>query len=581
MKFKQFFPIIKSVQKHSFKDWQKDILAGITVAVMLVPQGMAYSMLAGMPPIYGLYAGLIPLLLYGILGSSRQMSVGPVAVSALLVMAGVSQLADPDTQTALYIQLVILCGLLIGIGQLLLGVFRLGFLVSFISHPVIIGFTSAAAIIIIVSQLKDLLGIPIPRFAHILDTVKFAIQNIELTNWVSVVLCLGSIIVIILLKKIHKSIPSALVVVIIGVLISYFLKDKNLNIDIVGAVPEGLPLFQIPNLDWQNIKILLPTVFTVIIIGIVESIGIAKVLQSRHQNYSIRPNQELFALGISKIVGSFFQAIPSSGSFSRSAVNDAAGAKSGFASVISALIVGLTLLFFTSLFYYLPKAVLAGIILLAVRSLFDWKEAIHLWKTHRSDFYMMLTTFVITLIFGIEEGVLAGVVLSICMVLYRSSKPHVVVLGNLPGTRSYRNIDRFENAGLPDDEIVIRFDDQLYFGNCDYFQDIIKEIADGVGENLKLVVLDFSSIHDIDSTGIHALEDVFNYFKNKNIKLNLACVIGPVRDQLTLSGITEIVGEKNQFLKIHDALLHHRSEGKRDEFWKPEALQTNVDSEEN
>ena len=579
MKFKRFFPIIKSIKTHSSLEWRKDIIAGITVAVMLVPQGMAYSMLAGMPPIYGLYAGLIPLFLYGILGSSRQMSVGPVAVSALLVMAGVSQIANPDTQTELYIQLVILCGLLIGIGQLLLGVFRLGFLVSFISHPVIVGFTSAAAIIIIVSQLKDLLGFPIPRFTHIFETIKFAFQNLQLTEWISVVLCLGSIVVITLLKKMHKSIPSALVVVILGILISYFLKDKNLNIDLVGGVPEGLPRFQIPNLEWKNIQNLLPTVFTVIIIGIVESIGIAKVLQSRHQNYNIRPNQELFALGISKMVGSFFQAIPSSGSFSRSAVNDAAGAKSGFASVVAALIVGLTLLFFTPLFYYLPKAVLAGIILLAVKSLFDWQEALHLWHTHRSDFYMMLTTFVITLLLGIEEGVLAGVVLSICMVLYRSSKPHVVVLGNLPGTRSYRNLDRFENAGLPEDEVVIRFDDQLYFGNSDYFQNTIKELAADAGEKLRLVVLDFSSIHEIDSTGIHALEDVFTYFKNKKIKLYLACVIGPVRDQLTKSGTTEIIGEKNHFLKIHDALLHHRAEGEK-EFWKPEALQTNVDADE-
>ena len=578
MKFKRFFPILQSVQSHTNKDWRRDILAGITVAVMLVPQGMAYSMLAGMPPIYGLYAGLIPLFIYGVMGTSRQMSVGPVAVSALLVLAGVSQIANPDTETATYIQLVILCGFLIGLGQTLLGVFRLGFLVSFISHPVIVGFTSAAAIIIIVSQLKDLLGFPIPRFSHLFETLKYAAQNIGSTKWISVVFCLGSIFVISLLKKIHKSIPSALVVVVVGILLSYFLKDKNLNIDIVGAVPEGLPMFQIPSLNFANIKILLPTVFTVIIIGIVESIGIAKVLQSRHQNYSIRPNQELFALGISKMVGSFFQAIPSSGSFSRSAVNDAAGAKSGVASITAALIVGLTLLFFTKLFFYLPKAVLAGIILLAVKSLFDWKEAMHLWKTHRSDFYMMLTTFVITLVLGIEEGVLAGVVLSICMVLYRSSKPHVVVLGNLPGTRSYRNLDRFENAGLPKDEVVIRFDDQLYFGNADYFQDTIKKLADELGKDLKIVLLDFSSIHEVDSTGIHALQDVYHYFSNKNVKLYLACVIGPVRDQLTKSGITELIGEKNQFLKVHDALLYHRSE--RNDLWKSEALQTNVDPEE-
>ena len=274
----------------------------------------------------------------------------------------------------------------------------------------------------------------------------------------------------------------------------------------VKDVPQGLPVFQMPEKIWGKIHILYPTIFTVTIICIVESIAIAKVLQAKHGDYQIRANQELIALGISKIGGAFFQSIPTSGSFTRSAVNNESGARSGFASIFTATLIGLTLVFLTPLFYFLPKSILAAIILLSVKSLFDWKEAKHLWQTHLSDFYMMLTTFIVTLILGIEEGVLAGVVLSICMVLFRSSKPHIAILGKLPESINYRNIDRFESAKEPEDILVIRFDDQLYFGNASYFQETIQELVNEIASKPKMVLLDASSIHDMDSTGSHTLE---------------------------------------------------------------------------
>ncbi|MFK8008455.1 MAG: SulP family inorganic anion transporter [Saprospiraceae bacterium] len=578
MNLKSFFPIAENLSTHSSQDWRKDIIAGITVAVMLVPQGMAYAMLAGMPPIYGLYGGLIPLLLYAILGTSRQMSIGPVAISALLVLAGVSQIAEP--MTAEYISLVILTGLLVGIAQMLLGVFRLGFLVDFISHPVIVGFTSAAAVIIAVSQLKDLLGIYIPRFSRAFETIHYAVDHFSETNWLTVTLCFGSIIAMLILKKINKAIPGALLVVIVGTLLVYFLGEEKMAVAIVNEVPQGLPNLQIPEMTWEKIQILAPTIFTVTIICIVESIAIAKVLQSKHGNYQIRANQELIALGISKIGGAFFQSIPTSGSFTRSAVNNEAGAQSGFASIFTALLIGLTLVFLTPLFYYLPKAILAAIILLSVKSLFDWKEAIHLWQTHRSDFYMMLTTFIVTLAFGIEEGVLAGVVLSICMVLYRSSKPHIAILGKLPGSINYRNIDRFESAKEPEDILVIRFDDQLYFGNASYFQETIQEIIDEREVKPKMVLLDASSMHDMDSTGFHTLDEMQKHLNNKNITFYISGMIGPVRDFATKCGIIEKMGEQKYFLNIHQGVTHFKNmqEG-LEKTWTPNALQSNLDDE--
>lgn len=578
MNLKSFFPITENFSTHSSQDWRKDIIAGITVAVMLVPQGMAYAMLAGMPPIYGLYGGLIPLLLYAILGTSRQMSIGPVAISALLVLAGVSQIADPMTPE--YISLVILTGLLVGIAQMLLGVFRLGFLVNFISHPVIVGFTSAAAIIIAISQMKDFLGIDIPRFSHSYETAKYAFQHLAETNWVTVAMCVVSIIVMLILRKISRSIPDALIVVIGGTLLVYFFGENQVGVDIVKGVPNGLPMFQIPNIDLEKVKLLIPTIFTVMIIGIVESIGIAKVIQSKHGDYQIRPNQELLALGIAKIGGAFFQSIPTSGSFTRSAVNNESGARSGFASIFTAILIGLTLVFLTPLFYFLPKAILAAIILLSVKSLFDWQEAKHLWKTHRSDFYMMLTTFIVTLAFGIEEGVLAGVVLSICMVLYRSSKPHIAILGKLPGSINYRNIDRFESAKEPENILVFRFDDQLYFGNASYFQETTQELINEREVIPKMVLLDASSIHGMDSTGLHTLEEMQQYLNNKNITFYISGMIGPVRDFATKSGFIEKMGEQKYFLNIHQGVTHFKNEQEGlEKTWTRDALQTNLDDD--
>lgn len=575
MQWSKYFPILEPFSTYSKALLTKDIIAGLTVGVMLIPQGMAYAMLTGMPPIYGLYGGFIPLFFYAIFGTSRQMSIGPVAISALLVLAGVSELETPGTPA--YIELVILSGCLIGIAQMLLGFFRMGFLVNFLSHPVLVGFTSAAAVIIAVSQLKDLLGFSIPRFPHSYESLLYAIQHLDQTNFLTLSFCLGAIFLILFLKWINKAIPGALIATIIGTFLAWLFQLNEWGLSIVEDVPKGLPSFEAPLLAWDKIRLLLPTVFTVTIICIVESIGIAKVLEAKHQNYVVRPNQELFALGISKIVGSFFQSLPTSGSFSRSAVNDEAGAQSGIASIVSALLIGMTLVFLTGLVYFLPKAILAAIILLAVRSLFDLKEAVLLWQSHRRDFWMMVVTFVVTLVLGIGEGVMAGVALSISAVLFRSSRPHMAVLGKLPGTPFYRNIMRFKDAQQSDEILIVRFDDQLYFGNAAYFKENIKQLVRKKGEALKLLIMDASSMHDIDSTGIHALEELHYFLKEKGIKFNLCGVIGPVRDMLFKVNLIDRIGKENFFMYIHNAedAFYHKA-GHQNDYWNPSAIQTNV-----
>lgn len=554
--FDKLFPILESLQDYSKSVFRSDLIAGLTVGIMLVPQGMAYALLAGMPPIYGLYGGLIPLFLYALLGTSRQMSVGPVAVSALLVLGGVSQIAEP--QTAEYISLVITAGLLIGLAQVLLSFLRLGFLVNFLSHPVIAGFTSAAAIIIAISQLKDFLGFPIPRFTESYETLFYAIGHIGETNWISVLVCISSIVIILGLRGVNRNIPGALLVVILGTLISWLFNLKDYGLNIVGNVPEGLPAFQTPDLQWSTIKILLPTVATVTTIGIVESLGIAKVLEAKHQDYEVRPNQELLALGVAKIGGAFFQAIPSSGSFTRSAINNDAGSKTTISSIVCASLIALTLIFLTPLFYYLPMAVLAAIILLAVKSLFDLKEAIHLWHTHKEDFVMMMVTFVATLALDIPTGILTGVLLSIGAILFHSSRPHIAVLGQMPDKVHFQDIQRYESAKELEHKVIMRFDEQLYFANASYFKDKIKELVKNSNRTINYFYLDASDMQNIDSSGLTALEEVHINLKNQNIQLCICGATDTVTDLLNKSGLSKKIGVTNQFIDVHAAYQFHK-----------------------
>ncbi len=577
MNFKQFLPILQWLPSYNKTYFRSDLLAGLTVAVLLVPQGMAYALLAGMPPIYGLYGGLLPLLLFGILGTSQQMSIGPVAVSALLVLAGISQIAEPLSSE--YISYVLLAGLLIGCFQILLSILRLGFLVNFLSHPIVAGFTSAAAIIIAVSQLSSVLGFSIPRELSLVAKLQYVASNIGQTHLPTFLFCVSGIVLISVLKKINKAIPGALIAVVLGIIVVRFLRLDQQGVAIVGAVPQGLPSFQLPNWSIENIKLVMPTVLTVTIIGIVESIGIAKVLESKHNYYKIDANQELLALGLGKMAGAFFQAIPTSGSFSRSAVNNEAGARTGMSSIITAILIAISLLFLTELFYYLPNAVLAAIILLSVKGLFDYKEAIHLWHTHRGDFIMMVFTFFATLIMDIEFGVLAGVILSILMVLFRIASPHIAILGQIPETRFYRNVSRFPNAEQMEDVLIMRFDAQLFFGNAQYFKDTIEEIVKDRKDNLELLILSAYSITNMDSSGLHALEESLKFLKTNDIEFYITGVRGPVRDLFHKSDFINTLGKENQFMDVHQAVEYHRNKEQFKNRKFKNVLQNNVDND--
>jgi len=551
MNLKQYIPILDWLPTYNSSFLKGDLVAGLTVGVMLIPSGMAYATLAGMPPIYGLYASILPLILYAIFGTSRQMAVGPVAMVALLIAAGVGELATDSTE---FIELAILLAMMVGVIQLLMGIFRLGFLVNFLSHPVIAGFTSAAALIIGFSQLKHLLGIDIPRSNHIHVIIREAISNATAINIYTVTIGLAAIVLILLVKKIKFPIPGPLLAVVFGILTVWLLGWHNEGVKIVEKVPVGLPAFGAPSIDFGNVKALLPIALTISFISFIQSIAVAKAFQAKHRNYQVVPNQELIALGIANIGGSFFQAFPTTGGLSRTAVNSQSGAKTGMASIFSAALIALTLLFLTPLFYYLPKAILASVIMVAVSGLIDFKEAKHLWRTDRGDFLMMLVTFLGTLTLGIEEGILIGMILSLALIIFRTTEPHTAVLGKIPGKPHYKNVDRFDHLEVREEILIIRFDARLYFANVNFFKEKIETEILKKEKTLKLFILDADSMNGMDSSGVHAVEAMTTFCHNRNIQFKLVGVKGPIRDIFHRAGIVEKIGEDNFSFRIQHAV---------------------------
>lgn len=568
---KNFFPFLEWLPQYHIKNLEGDITAGLTVGVMLIPQGMAYAMIAGLPPIHGLYASTIPLIIYALLGTSRQLAVGPVAMVSLLTAAGVGVLAEGGTDT--YITLTIALAFMVGAIQFLLGTFRLGFLVNFLSHPVISGFTSAAALIIGLSQLKHLLGVDIPRSHYVHEIIVQAIQQIEAVNLPTLGIGITGILLIKNTKRIHPALPGPLVAVVLSVLAVWLCNLTSYGVKIVGEVPSGLPSIGFPNMNLETLEKLGPTALAISLVSFMESIAVAKAIQSKHNNYKVIPNQELIALGAANMIGSFFKSYPTTGGFSRTAVNDQAGAKTGLASMISAILIILTLLFLTPLFYYLPKAILASVIMVAVFGLIDLKEVKHLFHTDRTDFWMLLVTFIGTLTLGIEQGILVGVLLSLGAIIYKTSLPHIAILGKIPGKPYYRNIDRFDELETRSDILIIRFDARLYFANVEYFMAQMERAIEEKGDELKLFILDADSINSIDSSGIHGLEKLIQYCKDRRVRFNIAGAKGPIRDRLKQSGLFDLMGVDGFFFKIQHAVDFF--DQKNDHLYKEFAIQTN------
>ncbi len=558
----RIFPILEWLPKYNRTLFKGDLAAGLTVGIMLIPQGMAYAMLAGLPPIYGLYSAIAPLIIYSIFGTIRQLAVGPVAMDSLLVAAGVGAFATAGSTE--YIGLAILLAFIVGLLLFLMGIFRLGFLVNFLSRPVISGFTSAAALIIASSQLKHIFGISIEKTDFLHQTLIEIFKNIGHTNLYTLGIATTTIIILRLIKVYKPSIPSQLVVVVFGILAVWGFDLSLKSVKIVGKIPEGLPQFSFPSIHIENIQSLLPIAVTIALIAFMEAVSVGKALQAKHKDFEIRPNQELIALGLSNIIGSFFQSFNVTGGFSRSAVNDQAGAKTGVSALISSGLIILTLLFLTPLFYYLPNAVLASIIIVAVLGLINFRMVKYLWLTDKSDLGMLVATFFGTLFLGMQWGVLVGIGLSLLILLIKAARPHYAVLGKIPNEIHYKNVERFPELEVSDDTLIIRFDSGLSFANVAYFKEVIKENITAKGDKLKAFFLDAESINNIDSSAVYALEEIVDECRNRGIQFYIISVKGPVRDVLSKTKLMDKIGRNHFFLKMHHAVSFYRQEGNDD-----------------
>ncbi len=549
---KPYLTVLQWLPAYRREDLWGDLTAGLTVGVMLIPQGMAYALLAGVPPIYGLYAALVPLLLYPLLGTSRHLAIGTIAIDMLIVAAGLSLIAEPGTPR--YIELAILLAAMVGLLQLLMGLARLGFLVNLLSRPVLTGFTTAAALVIGFSQLGNLLGVSLPSSQHVHMLVWEALRHLGAWHLPSLALGLGAIVLMLALGRWLPAVPAPLAAVVLGIVASAGLHLDAAGVRIVGAIPAGLPPLQPPAFDLTSARLLLPTAVTLALVQFMNVMSLGKLFAARFR-YAIRPNRELIALGLANLGGSFFRSLPVSASFSRTAVNVRAGARTPMANVFAALVIALTLLFLTPLFFYLPIPVFAAVIMVAAFGLIDVGELRFLLRAKRIDGYIALLTFLATLLIGIQEGVLIGVGASVVAVMYRISRPNVAELGHLPGTRSFRDLDRHPEARPIEGILLLRIDASFSFANAEYLRDLILSRSEQ-DPGLRAIILDASSVNDLDLTAASVLRSVAETLHARGIELYLAGVKGPVMDVITRTGLDERIGRDHFFLSPHRAVKH-------------------------
>lgn len=558
-----YLPVLDWGRRYDRQALLSDGVAALIVTIMLIPQSLAYAMLAGLPPVYGLYASILPLVAYALFGTSRTLAVGPVAVVSLLTASAAGAVAIPGS--AEYIAAAVTLALLSGLILFAMGIFRLGFVANLLSHPVISGFITASGLLIAASQLKHILGIEAGGHT-LIELGQSLVRSVQDTNFPTFLL--GFLVTAFLfwsrsgLKPmlLRMRVPAGMatilsrtgpvfaVIVSILAVIGFDLEARG--VAVVGEVPQGLPPLSIPPFDPSLWTTLLPAAFLISMIGFVESVSIAQTLAAKRRQ-SIRPDQELVGLGAANLAAAFSAGYPVTGGFARSVVNFDAGAETPAAGAYTALGIALASLFLTPLLFHLPIAVLAATIIVAVLSLVDLGALRRTWRYSRFDFAAMVVTIVLTLLAGVETGILTGVALSLLLHLWRSSRPHVAEIGQVPGTRHYRNILRHD-VRRSDEVLSLRIDESLWFGNARAVEDVIQRSVAG-RPRLKHLVLNCAAVNTIDASALESLELVIHRLADQGIDFHLSEVKGPVMDRLANSALlTHLTGRV--FLSHHEAL---------------------------
>ena len=555
-----------------FKQYQSawlagDVIAGAIVTVMLIPQSLAYAMLAGLPPQAGLYASLLPIFAYALFGSSMTLAVGPVAVASLMTATALAPLASAGSVD--YAALAVILSLLSGVMLFVFGLLRLGFLAYFLSHPVISGFISGSAVVIAIGQLKYIFGIQIPR-GGIITTLNGLVQGLPTLNVTTTFLGCGALLFLFfarrylatVLKQVGLSAKSAdlsaklapmLVVIVATLIVKLGQLDQQELVSVVGSVPSGLPSLAMPTIELHDIQALWLPALLISLVGFVESVSVAQSLALK-RNQRITPNKELLGIGAANIASALSGGYPVTGGFARSVVNFSAGANTPAAGVVSAIFMAIVVAVATSWFYYLPHAVLAATIIVAVIGLIDFKTLRHSWHYDRADAISLILTFLGVIFLGVEEGIVIGVVLSLAVVVWRSSRPHMAVVGRVPGTEHFRNIDRHD-VELADGLIALRIDESIYFANAQVLEDKIESlVAESTGTRAVLLIM--SAVNQLDSTALGMLDELEKNLQGKGISLQFAEIKGPVLDRLHTTDLGQRMHDRI-FLSTHQAFQQY------------------------
>jgi SulP family sulfate permease len=538
----RYVPVLSWGRTYGRHELTSDLVAAVIVTIMLIPQSLAYALLAGLPPVVGLYASILPLVAYAVFGTSRALAVGPVAVVSLLTAAAVSEVAAPGSPE--YLAAAIVLALLSGLILLLMGIFRLGFVANLLSHPVVSGFITASGIIIATSQLKHILGVE-AHGENLVALVTSLVEALPQTNLPTLVI--GGLATAFLfwvrkglkpvLKRFGLSDYAAglvarggpVLAVVVSILAVVALDLQGAGVNIVGDIPRGLPDLTLPMFAPDLWLALLPAAFLISIIGFVESVSVAQTLAARKRQ-SIVPDQELVGLGAANIAAAFSGGYPVTGGFARSVVNFDAGAETPAAGAYTAVGIALASLFLTPLLFFLPVATLAATIIVAVLSLVDLGALRRTFAYSKPDFAAMAATILVTLAVGVEAGVMAGVGLSVALYLWHTSRPHVAVVGQVPGTEHFRNVKRHDVVTSPH-VLTLRVDESLYFANARAIEGVIQSAVAAQPE-VKHVVLQCTAVNTIDASALESLELTMHRLEAAGIKLHLSEVKGPVMDRL-------------------------------------------------
>ncbi|GHA17356.1 sodium-independent anion transporter [Arenicella chitinivorans] len=551
----KLFPLISQLSAYDRTKFTSDLIAAVVVTIMLIPQSLAYAILAGLPPQYGLYASILPLVAYALLGSSTTLAVGPVAVASIMTASALAQVTSAGLID--YVGGAVLLALLVGIMTLAMGLARFGFVANFLSHSVVAGFITASGLLIALSQIRHILGVDASGSTFV-DMAAALWRAWPDVHWITLAIGVGSILFLVLARRHASHLITAtglsqpvaqklarvapVIGVVVTILLVALLSLDAKGVKIVGQIPPGFGTFSWPDLNLQAVKALLLPAFFIAIIGYVESVSVGRTLAAKRQE-KVDPNQELIALGSANIASGLAGAFPVTGGFARSVVNFDAGAQTQFAGLFTAIGIAVAAFFLTEYLFYLPIAMLAATIVVAVMSLVDFGILRQAWRLSKADFIAVSATILVTLLHGVEAGVASGIIASVLLHLYHTSTPHIAEIGLMPNSEHFRNIRHYrvlEHTAL----VFIRIDESLIFSNAAYLEDWILSRASQNSET-RHIVLHFGAVNTVDLTAIEMLFEVNDALFKRNISLSLAEVKVPVKCILTKAGFwDQLSGEQ-------------------------------------